>query len=410
MNKTVSSTGLSRVFGHRAVAHVRRAAVAPGSYAGGFSLVEIMVALVIGMLGMIVMMQMFSVFEGQKRTTTGGDDAISSGSISLYGLQRDIAQAGWGTSAIPLIGCNVTGLTVGGGSVPSAPITINPALPTPLITGQDPDTDTLLIVSGNGNGTVEGDQILSGSGTSYDVHTPSVFALNSFVVASPSEPIAGACGRKATTVTAVTATTVSVATAATFTVAPGDRLFELGANPIVRVYAIRGGNLTVCNWRVADCAAAANNDNADVWVPVANNIVSLRAQYGRDTAAGAMDGIFDVWDQDIATTGTPISTNPDKNLPGCARARIPAVRLAVVARSSQPERPAGGTAVTPAAPVWSGSDALAVTVNATNAAAVGIVPPSPDATWPTWHDFRYKVFETVVPLRNITSPGVLEQC
>ena len=75
-------------------------AAGTGRVPGGFSLVEIMVALVIGMLGIIVMMQVFAMFEAQKRTTTGGDDAISSGSIALYSLQRDIQHAGWGISAI----------------------------------------------------------------------------------------------------------------------------------------------------------------------------------------------------------------------------------------------------------------------------------------------------------------------
>ena len=41
----------------------------------GFSLVEIMIGMVIGMLGIIVMMQIFALSEGQKRTTTGGGDA-----------------------------------------------------------------------------------------------------------------------------------------------------------------------------------------------------------------------------------------------------------------------------------------------------------------------------------------------
>ena len=81
----------------------------------GFGLVELMVAMVIGMLGIVVMMQVFSMFEGQKRTTTSGDDAIATGAIALYSLQRDIQRAGWGISDITLIGCTITGLTVGGG-------------------------------------------------------------------------------------------------------------------------------------------------------------------------------------------------------------------------------------------------------------------------------------------------------
>ncbi|MCX7179106.1 MAG: prepilin-type N-terminal cleavage/methylation domain-containing protein, partial [Proteobacteria bacterium] len=57
--------------------------------AQGFSLVEIMVGMVIGMLGIIVMMQIFALAEGQKRSTTGGGDAQNTGAIALYGLQRD---------------------------------------------------------------------------------------------------------------------------------------------------------------------------------------------------------------------------------------------------------------------------------------------------------------------------------
>ena len=37
----------------------------------GFSLVELMVGLVIGLMATLVIMQVFSTFEGQKRTTTG---------------------------------------------------------------------------------------------------------------------------------------------------------------------------------------------------------------------------------------------------------------------------------------------------------------------------------------------------
>ena len=108
----------------------------------GFSLVEIMVALVIGLLGIIVMMQVFAVFEGQKRTTTGGDDAISSGSIALYNLQRDIQHAGWGFGAVNTIGCvlvDKTTLVKGTHDIQLTPVTINHT----LIPAGDSHTDTL---------------------------------------------------------------------------------------------------------------------------------------------------------------------------------------------------------------------------------------------------------------------------
>ena len=44
-------------------------------------------------------------------------------------------------------------------------------------------------------------------------------------------------------------------------------------------------------------------------------------------------------------------------------------------------------------------------------AAVGFTLPSPDPSWPTWQDFRYKVFQTLVPLRNVTTQGGFDfQC
>jgi len=62
----------------------------------GFSLVEILVGLVIGLLASLVIMQVFSVFEGQKRATTGSADAQINGSIALYNIKRDAESAGFG--------------------------------------------------------------------------------------------------------------------------------------------------------------------------------------------------------------------------------------------------------------------------------------------------------------------------
>ncbi|MBK7423657.1 MAG: hypothetical protein IPJ48_11465 [Propionivibrio sp.] len=70
--------------------------------------------------------------------------------------------------------------------------------------------------------------------------------------------------------------------------------------------------------------------------------------------------------------------------------------------------------VTPAAPLWAGSDTVVLTsINAAEAAAVAIGLPDPDPTWPTGLDFRYKVFQTVIPLRNVHIPpasGVVPSC
>ena len=102
----------------------------------GFTLVEIMVAMAIGMLGIVIIMQMSLTFEGQKRTTTGGDDALNAGAIALYGLEQNIQQAGYCFSPTPP---TLSGATL-------APVTINL---TAINSLKDANTDTIMVAYGN---------------------------------------------------------------------------------------------------------------------------------------------------------------------------------------------------------------------------------------------------------------------
>lgn len=67
-----------------------------GSSQAGFSLVELLVGLIIGLLATLVIMQVFAVFEGQKRSTSGSADAQTNGGIALHSIQRDVQMAGFG--------------------------------------------------------------------------------------------------------------------------------------------------------------------------------------------------------------------------------------------------------------------------------------------------------------------------
>ena len=358
--------------------------------AAGFSLAEIMVGMVIGLLGVIIMLNMLSVSENQKRTTSGGDDAQNAGAIALYGMQRDIQQSGYGTSAQRLIGCNVqlrAGVTLTG----IAPVTINHNLvPT---AAHDANTDTLLVVYGNANGPGEGDGITAQptSPTIYTVQTQPSYAVGDYVIAQYSSRQTPCTGLVLDTIQTATAGSPNVTVAngvaniMTTNLVTGitPELLNLGQSPKVLVYAVRNGNLTVCDYMQNDCGSAANatinSANEAIWAPIAGNIVSLKAQYGRDTnAAGAMDGIVDVYDQTTPSNAGTLA---------CDWARIPAVRLALVARGSS-------GASTAAAPTWAGS--------ATN--------PIDLTSLTKWTNYRYKVFETTVPLRNITMQGVQPGC
>ncbi|MDB5727893.1 MAG: pilW2 [Noviherbaspirillum sp.] len=74
---------------------------------GGFSLVEIMVGVAIGLIGALVMMQVSAIFEGRKRTTTSGTDAQTNGALALFTVERELRKAGYGISVPDAVGCTV---------------------------------------------------------------------------------------------------------------------------------------------------------------------------------------------------------------------------------------------------------------------------------------------------------------
>jgi hypothetical protein len=108
---------------------------------------------------------------------------------------------------------------------------------------------------------------------------------------------------------------------------------------------------------------------------LADDIVQIKAQYGVDTNA---DGVLDGW---------------QTALPASPQTSVLALRLVLVARSAQPEKPRSGNLAdacdaTTAAPVWSGG-----TLDLSGNLALG--------GGDTWQCYRYKPFETTVPLRNV---------
>src|SRR5512145_872184 len=84
----------------------------------GFSLVELLVAAAIGIIASLAIFQVFAVFEGQKRTTTSGGEAQTSGTLALFTLERELRMAGYGINNVDFLGCTVNGWDeqVSGGS------------------------------------------------------------------------------------------------------------------------------------------------------------------------------------------------------------------------------------------------------------------------------------------------------
>src|SRR5467141_3591904 len=75
----------------------------------GFSMVELLVAMLIGLIGMIIIFQVFEVSESIKRSTTSGGDSQQNGVIALYTMERDFKNAGMGFNDSAFAGCDIIG-------------------------------------------------------------------------------------------------------------------------------------------------------------------------------------------------------------------------------------------------------------------------------------------------------------
>ncbi len=324
----------------------------------GFTLVEVMVGLFVGLLITLFIVQIFTLSESQKRSASSSDDALVNGAIALHTLESAIKEAGLGISAGDLLGCR---LDLGNGQSLShlAPLTINH----PDVPVGDEGTDTLLMVSSGDFGAPEGNRILAESAASRQFTVAASFAFQSgdSVIVTPKSRTSP-CALALDQVTQVTSQTVTLANG--FTGAVDGKLFDLGQVPGIRAYAIRGGQLMRCDLM----ANALCLSDSSVWEPLVSNMVSLKAQYGRDDTP-SMDGIVDSYDPAAPSLGSD----------QCKVARILTVRLALVARAVQYEK-----------------TVVPVFLSAVGWAGIDLSQSGAD-----WDHYHYRVFQTVAPLRNI---------
>ncbi|MDP2827755.1 MAG: PilW family protein [Sulfuricellaceae bacterium] len=366
----------------------------------GFSLVEIMVGLGIGMLAMIVMMQVFSAFEGQKRTTTGGADAQSNGAVALYMVERDVKMAGWGMDSSIYASCNVTysycdGTAVCGGdtgaisdlSFASVRVTDGGANPDTLAIQYfaDPDFNSFRIPANttlrssmpqssselnvtSTSGCVDGGMVLvqqGGNCTLMKITTIQGTALK--IQHNP-----GAGGEYNPPVNFQNDNNwpayTQGARLSCFAAAPSAAVFQ-------RIYSV---NATTRSLQKTDTTVTpVITDEA-----MASEIIDLQVQYGiAPIGVAPANQKINEW-----ANATGIWANTATTPTVANWKRVKAVRVAMVARSSQYEKPdtSGVCSTTSDAAAWS----TWATFNTTN--------------YPSdWKCYRYKVFETTIPLRNI---------
>ena len=363
----------------------------------GFSLVEIMVGLAIGMIGMIVIMQVFDLSEKQKRTTSGGADAQSNGAIALYMIERDTRMAGWGMDSAMYAGCSTAfsycdGSEACGGEEGSLGVSFAPLQITDG--GTNPDTLTIQLYADPNLDTFRYpattviSKSMPQSSSELNVNSVAGCVDGGMVLVSQS----GRCTLMQITQVQDTALKLQHNPGGSGIYNPPANYqnsnnwpaYTAGATlscfrapsrgPLhQKVYAIDTASRQLQRTDNTVTPAVTNE-------PVTAEIFDLQAQYG----IAPVDGqTVDEW---VDATGSTWAN------PALADwRRIKAVRIALVARSIQYEKPA-----TPGAACTTTTDAMVATWAswADDAFNTGDYPSD-------WRCYRYKAFETVVPLRNV---------
>jgi len=359
----------------------------------GVTLIELMVGMAIGLVSVVIITQVVVLAEGQKRTTATGSDAQVNGVLALNQLQRDFRSAGYGFANNPKgLGCQVQGRFRNANTNSLIPAEAWTLAPVRIEDGADGAPDTIRVMASN-------TRTFAVPLKTAEVHGPTARA---FVMPNDMRPmnsvsdvmlvIPGDYDKVNNPLeTWCTLFSLFPAPAAGATVkqlphqvdpttnAPAAPWNPQDANTpfpprgyvteslvinmgtfMNRLYSVDNNQLMRQEFQAATGAFAA----AD---PLFTQIVNLQAIYGKDTDG---DGVVDAWD----------NVQPTTNLKW---REIQAIRLALVARS-QYER----EEVTFAAPQWHpalGKQAEDIKVSRD----------------PDWKHYRYKVYEALVPLRNV---------
>lgn len=367
----------------------------------GFSLIEVMIGLVLGLIATIVITNVFSSYEKQKRTTTGTANAQTNGSIALYQLTKDIKSAGFGLpmfmqSSTPLR-CyeNATKVSAPASSAEGLKVDHDLKNATPeiglspviIVNGAAGASDTIAVRFGNSS--------LAGAGAEVEDYTDK---------SKPRLKTTLACRNEKAGV-ANYALIMSNSGVNSFTnVCEFVGVKQRNGNQLVfdRVPAVTMDDSTLisCLGEWSEHLFAVDNDQLTVTgtrktaaggvdatpVDLVPEIVSLQAQYGVSTIDDN-NKLRDVdpWvDAEGNEWGATMSVDN--------RNRIKAIRVAVVARSGQREQQPvsqdcdGGAAGLAKVCIWQ-QDATPQNVDLTAKA--------------DWQNYRYRVYETVIPLRNV---------
>lgn len=365
----------------------------------GLSLIELMVAVSLGLVTVIVVMQVLSVYEARKRTTTVGNDAEVGAAVGLFMVEREVRMAGAGLTMPAGLACgsgmnlqyNGTAIADGepvaplliidGGAGPdrirvlrsNANFGVAPATVVKFMASEDAE----VTVSGTA-GLTNGDLLLAGAPDGAKICT---------LMQLTDDPVTAG---SAFDLTHASASLYNPAVPSAVFTTPvrydvGDMVINLGRGGL-RTFGVvcndqpTGGAVSIptltnsCDLASWDAfAAPANPELVDV-ESITSEVVDLQAQYGV-SLAGSQD--LDEWVEPTGGWATPTTAELQ---------RIKAVRVAIVTRGNLERE-----TVSPASlDLWN----------------EGLASDKAIALDADQRMYRYKVLTVVIPLINIIWTGV----
>lgn len=354
-------------------------------------MVEIMVGVLVGLIGCVIIFQMYAVADARKRTVASGSDMDISGRLGLMTLERDLQLAGYGFGAAAalgagaLLGCNVTAYDKDRGdfNFTFAPLVIQD--------GAGGGPDTLISLRGSSSFAVAPKPI--DESTAITTHVKADTGGRAGVLPGDVVIATKLTGGLACAMFEITG--VGNADQLTLDHATGDylnaavppetrtarynkvggvgfalvdegTLYNLGAAPVRNIWSVQNNKLVVSNDIVWSGATP---------IEAADLIVNLQAQYGVDADNNGM-----------ISAGEWTNANP------ADWRQLLAVRFALLARSTQYEQ----SKVTTTVPRWSAGVFTMLNLDG----GTDSDPGTGSGDVNNWRNYRYNVFEAVVPLRN----------
>lgn len=353
------------------------------SHEQGFSLIELMIGLVIGLITMLVIYQVFAAFDAQKRSTASGSTAQQAGMLGMHYIERDLRQAGYGIGNPAAFGC-ATNAWYG------APAALQAFAMAPVVITTDAAGNNVLTIrygtSSNSAGPAALQVAAANQSVPLQVMNPNQFGPGDFIfLFDPNVP--GCAIVQVSTITPAACTSNAclinhAAAAATPYNPPAGAAYYPGAGYTTSAQMMNLGTPVFTQYAINAATNGLEQTNllTGAVMQIADNVVGMRAQYGWDANGDNIVAAAEYIDA-AAFPAAPTALDWQHVL---------SVQLSILARSSLREKIAAGAAActtTAAAPgpAWAWG-------------APYIMRNDPDNT--SWMCYRYTGYTLTIPIRN----------